>query len=95
MFLHVTEAKYLHAYQLEISFNDGRTGVADLRDVLIGDVFSPLKHDKKFANFRIDDELETIVWENGADLAPEYLYFQAFKHDTDLQPLFRKWGYCS
>jgi hypothetical protein len=94
MILHVTEAKYLHTYQLEITFNDGRTGVADLSDVLIGDIFSPLKNHKQFESFRVDDELETIVWENGADFAPEYLYFQAFKHDSKLQSLFKEWGYC-
>lgn len=95
MFLHVTHAKHLHAYELEISFNDGRTGVADLSDILKGEIFTSLKNEQQFAKFRVDDELETIVWENGADLAPEYLYFQAFKDDTDLQPLFQKWGYCS
>ena len=41
----------------------------------------------------IDEELETIVWPNGADLAPEYVYFQAFKEDPDLQSQFKQWGY--
>jgi Domain of unknown function (DUF4160)/Protein of unknown function (DUF2442) len=29
---------------------------------------------EKFKKFRVDPELQTIVWENGADLAPEFLY---------------------
>jgi hypothetical protein len=95
MILHVTDAKHICAYQLEISFNNGRTGIADLSDSLEGEMFSPLKNDKQFSDFCVDDELETIVWKNGADLAPEYLYFQAFKHEPELQPLFKKWGYRS
>jgi hypothetical protein len=35
----------------------------------------------------------TISWENGLDLAPEFLYFLAFRNEPELQELFRKWGY--
>ncbi|MBN2464849.1 DUF2442 domain-containing protein [candidate division WOR-3 bacterium] len=37
-------------------------------------LFAPLKDRAKFAALRLDPELGTIVWENGADLAPEFLY---------------------
>ena len=29
---------------------------------------------EKFRSFRVDPELDTIVRDNGADLAPEFLY---------------------
>jgi hypothetical protein len=93
MFLHITNARYLHDYVVEVSFNNGRKGVADLSDALKGPVFEPLKRIDEFSKLKVDAELETIVWPNGADLAPEYIYFQAFKNDADLVPQFRKWGY--
>lgn len=93
MFLHVSKAKYVGAFKIEVTFSDGRVGVADLTASLNGPVFAALKDPKEFSRFAVDKELGTIAWENGADMAPEYLYFQAFKNQTDLQPLFRQWGY--
>ncbi|NWF55504.1 MAG: DUF2442 domain-containing protein [Syntrophaceae bacterium] len=74
MILHVKEAKYLHDYVLWLRFNDGAEGVVDLKDELYGEVFEPLKDMERFQSFKVDPDLETIVWDNGADLAPEFLY---------------------
>jgi hypothetical protein len=74
MILHVKEAKYLHDYVLWLRFNDGAEGVVDLKDELYGEMFEPLKDIKRFQSFKVDPDLETIVWDNGADLAPEFLY---------------------
>ena len=93
MILHVTDAKYLKDYLIEVTFNDGKKGIADLSQSLQGTVFDSLKNKKNFSQFKVDHELDTIVWPNGADLAPEYLYFQAFKNDQELQSQFKKWGY--
>lgn len=93
MFLHVTSAKYLEDYKVEVSFNNGRKGVADLAEALRGPIFEPLREKTKFTQFKVDEELETICWSNGADLAPEYIYFKAFKDEPDLQAQFKKWGY--
>ncbi|MCL0078638.1 DUF2442 domain-containing protein [Dehalococcoidia bacterium] len=93
MFLHVTDAKYIEDYRVEISFNDGRNGVADLSDALKGSVFGPLREKSVFSRLKLDKELGTIVWPNGADLAPEYIYFQAFKGEPELQTQFKEWGY--
>jgi hypothetical protein len=81
MFLHITNARYLDDYKVAVSFNDGREGVADLYDALNGPIFEPLRDKSKFAAFKNNEELETIVWSNGADLAPE------------LESQFRQWGY--
>ena len=82
MILHVASAKYIEDYKIEISFNDGNFGVIDLGDehFFSGPVFGPLKDKKIFSNFIIDPELNTIVWPNGADLAPEYLESKLLVH---------------
>ena len=74
MILHVKDAKYLHDYVIWLRFNDGAEGEVNLKDELYGEIFEPLKDLEMFRSFRVDPVLETIVWENGADLAPEFLY---------------------
>ena len=74
MFLHVREAKHLRDYTVWIRFNDGAEGEMDLESELEGEVFGPLRDKELFRRFRVDPEIETLVWENGADLAPEFLY---------------------
>ena len=74
MFLHVREAKYLHDYVIWLRFNDGTQGEVDLAGELDGEMFSPLRDIEQFKRFGVDPDLETIVWENGADLAPEFLH---------------------
>ena len=74
MILHVKEAKYLHDYVIWIKFNDGIEGEVDLEYELTGEIFGPLRDKNLFKSFKVDPILETIVWENGADLAPEFLH---------------------
>jgi len=74
MILHVKEAKYLHDYVIWVHFNDGLEGEVDLENELDGEIFQPLKDKNKFKSFSVDPVLQTIVWENGADLAPEFLH---------------------
>jgi hypothetical protein len=74
MILHVVEAEYEHDYVVRLKFNDGAEGFVDLADELYGEMFAPLKDRAKFAALKLDPELGTIVWENGADLAPEFLH---------------------
>lgn len=68
------EAKYRQDYCIWLKFVDGVEGEVDLEDELWGEVFEPLKEKALFAKFSLNKELETIVWPNGADFAPEFLY---------------------
>jgi hypothetical protein len=93
MILHITKVNYLSDYKLSVSFNNGETGVADLSSVVHSGVFKALVSHEKFAQVGLDEELETVVWPGGLDLAPEFLYFQAFKDDPQRQSQFKSWGY--
>lgn len=73
MILHVVEAQYDHDYVVRVTFNDGAEGFVDLAAELYGEMFAPLRDPEKFKAFRVDPELCTLVWENGADFAPEFL----------------------
>ena len=74
MILHVVEARHERGYVIHLKFNDEAEGFVDLTDVLHGEMFAPLRDETKFKAFRVDPELGTIAWANGADLAPEFLY---------------------
>ena len=73
MILHVVEARYEHDFVVYLRFNDGAEGYVDLSGELYGEMFAPLRDKGVFAAFKLDPELGTLVWPNGADLAPEFL----------------------
>ena len=73
----LTNAEYIDGYKIKVTFSDGASGLIDLESELWGEVFEPLKDPKIFQSFSINDELKTIVWPTGADLAPEFLYQKA------------------
>ncbi len=73
----LTSAEYAGGYKIKVSFSDGTASEIDLENELWGEVFEPLKNKNQFKQFRLDPELGTVVWPNGADLAPEFLYQQA------------------
>ena len=71
----VIEAKYLDGFRIMVKFNDLHEGVIDLESVIRNDhrrIFTELTDKDNFKKFNVD--MDTIVWENGLDLAPEFLY---------------------
>ena len=76
----VQAVEYLGGYRLRLTFADGLVGEVDLAskfDTDVGPVFEPLRDPSFFAKVQLDAELGTIVWPNGADLAPDVLHDQA------------------
>jgi hypothetical protein len=71
--LEVVEARHQDGYSVWVKFNDGVAGVVDLSDALWGPLFEPLKDVERFKRFVVSETLHTLVWDNDADLAPEYL----------------------
>ena len=71
--LHIKSVRYITDYSIWVAFDDGTEGEVNLEGHLEGPIFEPLKDQELFSKVSIDPELETIVWPNGADLAPEFV----------------------
>lgn len=70
----VIDARYIAGHTVWLRFRDGTAGEIDLTPALRGPVFEPLHDTALFAQFTIHPEFHTLVWPNGADIAPEYLH---------------------
>jgi len=82
----VVDAHYVDGYKIFVKFNDEKESIVDLETYIKGKdedtVFALLKNKENFKNVKFDEELDTIVWQNGADIAPETLYQLANHYTT-------------
>lgn len=69
----IVEAHYIAGFKIWVRFGDGVEGDVDLSHELTGPIFEPLRNVEEFRRFSLHPELHTLVWPNGADLAPEFL----------------------
>jgi hypothetical protein len=72
----VREVEPLDGFFLRVVFDDGSVLEVDLEPDLWGPMFEPLREPALFGQVRVDEELGTIVWPNGADLDPDVLHNQ-------------------
>ena len=72
----VIEVKIIKDYTVELVFDDLKKGIVDLRKFLGRGIFKILLDQKKFRQMKVDAELGTICWPNGADIAPDRLYME-------------------
>jgi len=74
----VVAATYKGGYKIELTFDDGKSGVVDFSDYpAMGGVFESFRDLDFFRDFRVDEEAGTIVWGDEIDVAPETLYAEA------------------
>ena len=50
-----------------------------------------LEDEVTFQSFKVDHG--AILWTNGFDIAPEYIFFLANRQNGEYQELFKEWGY--
>lgn len=72
--VHVVAVKVVGDHRLRLEFEDGAEGDIDLSSWRWSGVFEPLADRDYFRQVKLDEELGTIVWPNGADIAPETLH---------------------
>jgi hypothetical protein len=72
--VHVTGVRCVGDHRLRLDFDDGSSGELDFSGEDWSGVFAPLAAPEYFAAVELDEELGTVVWPNGADIAPETLH---------------------
>lgn len=72
---YIIEVQPLEGYRLRIKFSDGVEGIIDIRKrTNFNGVFGPLAEEVYFRKVKVNTELGTFEWPNGADLDTEVLY---------------------
>jgi hypothetical protein len=77
--VHVTAVEVAGGHCLRLRFDDGQEGEVDLSGWSWVGIFEPLADPTYFRRVELDEELGTIVWPNGADIAPETLHAWAVR----------------
>lgn len=70
----VKNVRYVSEYKLLLTFEDGVVKLVDMEPHIDGEIFEPLKNIDYFKAVRVNPDIDTIVWENGADVSPSFLY---------------------
>lgn len=70
----VTAFQRVGPFVLHVFFDDGADQIIDFRPVLWGEIFEPLRDRDYFDKVRLDPQVGTLVWPNGADFDPETLH---------------------
>ena len=80
----------MSAYTLCVEFDDGSEQTPDFQPILMGELYGPLRDLSLFNQVRIDPEVETLVWPNGADFDPATLHDWP-EHERGFRELVRRW----
>jgi hypothetical protein len=78
-------------FTLHVEFTDGTVQSIDFKPVLAGELFGPLRDLNLFDQVRIDPEVHTLVWPNGADFDPATLHDWPL-HSQAMAARARQWS---
>lgn len=70
----IKSVEVIGPHALRLRFEDGVVREVDLSGITEGEMYGPLRDPAFFAQVRLNPEIETIEWPNGADFDPETLY---------------------
>jgi hypothetical protein len=74
----VVSAEVVRDHLVLIAFSDGESRSVDLGPFLRGPMFEEIRtRPEAFKALKVDPELGTIIWPNGADVDPDVLYGSA------------------
>jgi hypothetical protein len=88
----VTAFERVGPYVLRVAFDDGAQQTIDFAPVLAGELYGPLQDPALFGEVRLDPEVHTLVWPNGADFDPATLHDWPLVID-ELRARARHWSW--
>lgn len=80
----------VNLYTIRVCFDDNSEQTIDFGPVLVGELYGPLRDPELFNQVRIDPEIETLVWPNGADFDPATLH-EWPSEEQAFRELARRW----
>ncbi len=87
----VASLEIVAPYTLRVRFEDGSDQTIDFLPVLAGELYGPLRNLEIFNQVRIDPEVKTLVWPNGADFDPATLHDWP-QNEAAFRELARRWA---
>jgi hypothetical protein len=78
-------------YILDVKFDDDTSQRIDFRPVLSGELYGPLQDLWLFNQVKLDLEVHTLVWPNGADFDPATLHNWS-EYVEELAAQAQKWA---
>ena len=70
----INSFKITAPFTLEIVFEDQCRKTIHFLPILSGEMYGPLRDQNLFSKVKLDSEVHTLVWPNGADFDPAILY---------------------
>jgi hypothetical protein len=77
-------------FTLRVRFDDATEQTIDFRPILAGEIYGPLSDLGLFNQVRVDPEVHTLVWPNGADFDPATLHDWP-DNERAFKDLARRW----
>ena len=77
-------------YTLRVCFDDNTEQTINFHPILAGELYGPLRDIALFNQVRIDPEVHTLLWPNGADFDPATLHDWP-SNEHALRELARRW----
>ena len=86
----VRSFEIVSAYKIRVCFDDNTDQTIDFWPILAGELYGPLRDPELFNQVRIDPEIQTLVWPNGADFDPATLHDWPMYEQT-FRELAQRW----
>ena len=77
-------------FTLNVRFDDGTSRRIDFTPILHGEIYGPLQDLQLFERVKLDHEVHTLVWPNGADFDPATLHDWP-KHASEVAAAVEPW----